>query len=311
MGKQSLQILPTDDEHGRLLKAQLNQGIQEHWWETRPIDISGTEPPFTPVIECLTDMRVAAQRLWAGQPNELAPWLEEFVVAAKHWESYTRLRAEIGALAPDRLYYVTRHRLRAEADLWKVKNGAKGRAAPPAANQGDKGKVAGGEWLGEKTLPPSLFPSVVLPPPPDKGDPKWDEKRAEQFAKRCPRLNGKSGPSVEVGDGTFEKLLKARVHQGLLQLRWYWTGGRGAGPDEYSLRCDCLDDTALALVELLGPEPKELAPWLEELLVDAKEFERHTQLRVEAGALRPSRLNQVTRTRLKIEAELWKVKNAK
>ncbi len=58
-------------------------------------------------------------------------------------------------------------------------------------------------------------------------------------------------------------------------------------------------------------EPKELVPWLEELLVLTKKLERSTHLRVEAGAIRPMILNHAIRHRLALEAALWKVKNGK
>ncbi|MBN9119354.1 MAG: hypothetical protein J0I06_09360 [Planctomycetes bacterium] len=69
-------------------------------------------------------------------------------------------------------------------------------------------------------------------------------------------------------------------------------------------------DIQSAATELWAKQPKELVPWLGELLIAAKEHERFTHVRVLNGSAAPSELTAASRLRLKIEAELWKAKHA-
>ncbi|MBP3954004.1 hypothetical protein J8F10_01660 [Gemmata sp. G18] len=183
--------------------------------------------------------------------------------------------------------------------------------APPS-----KDKPQSGDWLPELKrglipLPPSAFPDIV-PPKPAKNE--ADSKRyLEQLAKSCPRLCGKIPLKIEDGDDTLRKLMKARLHQGILSLGGYQEGQAIAGIDpsgvaEYQA---CLEDVLQASRELWGKQPKEFVPWLEELLVEAKAYEQYTIRRVEAGAIRFQSQSIATRNRLKLEAELWKAKNPK
>jgi len=76
------------------------------------------------VHACLADMQVTVVELWADQPKELIPWLEEFVVMAKDYERFFRIRVEAGAEPPQRLNAASRRRLAVEAVLAKAKTRA-------------------------------------------------------------------------------------------------------------------------------------------------------------------------------------------
>jgi hypothetical protein len=65
-----------------------------------------------------------------------------------------------------------------------------------------------------------------------------------------------------------------------------------------------------AATELWANDPKTLIPWLEEYVILAKESERFTQPRVEVGSDPPQQMHLARRHRLKVEAALWKAKNA-
>jgi hypothetical protein len=78
--------------------------------------------PTAERFECLTDVRTTATALWGDQPKELVLWLEEVVLATKEMEQYVLLRVVNGTDPPQALNYARRHRLKAEAELWKVKN---------------------------------------------------------------------------------------------------------------------------------------------------------------------------------------------
>lgn len=163
--------------------------------------------------------------------------------------------------------------------------------------------------------PPSAFPDLV-PPVPDKGVEDRDERIAKHnaaLAKACPRLYGTVVLKVEPADDTFRKLLKARLHQGTFEFRAFQRGreamaGPGANLDRHR---ECLLDLLSAATELWANQPKELIPWLEELLIASKELEESVQLRVFLGTRSPDDSYAVRRLRLKMEAELWKAKNPK
>lgn len=160
--------------------------------------------------------------------------------------------------------------------------------------------------------PVSAFPDVALP----KWDPTKDVTRMKGLAayeRMRPRLVGKIALRIEATDDTLRKLLKARLHQGVLahqqRLRQIDLGG----PDPFTV--DRVTTNLLGMQsvvsELFAAQPKELTPWLEELLIEAKELEWITRLRAEAGALGPWDLTVATGCRLQIETALWKAKNAK
>ncbi len=74
---------------------------------------------------CLSDMQVAVQELWENDPKSLIPWLEELVVMNKHVEWFFGVRVSSGNEPPQSIYAAQRHRLEAEAILWKAKNPSK------------------------------------------------------------------------------------------------------------------------------------------------------------------------------------------
>jgi hypothetical protein len=118
-------IEPTDDLRRKLLKARLHQAVAENrrWREYVRIGHWSLGFAFhSPVFRCLADIQSAATELWSGQPKELVPWLEECVVMAKTWELHFLIRVANGMDPPHTLNYVRRHRLKTEAELWKVKN---------------------------------------------------------------------------------------------------------------------------------------------------------------------------------------------
>ncbi|MDY3562889.1 sigma-70 family RNA polymerase sigma factor [Gemmata sp. JC673] len=180
-------------------------------------------------------------------------------------------------------------------------------AAPPAPA---KDKPPEAKWIGD--APPSAFPDLVVPERP-LDDPNFHEKYNAAFEKRCPRLTGRIVVKAEATDGTLQKLLKARLHQGVREYQLWQDAVRQGGPNPSDTTRDCelLVDIHAVVMELWAGQPKEFVPWLEELLIASKDFERNARLRVEAGALRPRELTMVLRYRLRLEAELWKAKNAK
>ncbi|VTR92659.1 unnamed protein product [Gemmata massiliana] len=311
-GNIALKIGTTDNELQRLLKAQLNQELlgYRNFIVFEKMDWSGPRLSPVPFFVCLKNIQTTVLELWTKHPQELVPWLKELVTVAKERERYIRVRVEASVFPPQYFHYAVRHRFKTETELWKATSiNAQRDETRPAPKDAPRAKPAGSEWLADKKRPPSLFPDIVLPPP-EKNDPDWKIRRA-QFAKRCPRLNGNTGLKIEDGDSTAQKLLKARLHQGALETHQLWGQFWEGEFRTLDTRPDCLNDMLTVLDELWGKEPKRLIPWLKELLVEAKEFERYAELRAEARAIRPSELNQATRHRLKIEGELWKAKNAK
>ncbi|AMV23923.1 ECF RNA polymerase sigma factor SigE [Gemmata sp. SH-PL17] len=187
---------------------------------------------------------------------------------------------------------------------------------PIAANNPapTKDEPADEKWIvgqinGTPAIPPTAFPELALPEP----YPNDLDERKAAFKKLCPRLTGEIVLKIEATDNTHRKLLKARLHQGRLEFQRFQEALDVVGGVEADvpLRYDCLSDMQMAATELWAKEPKELVPWLEELLVLTKKLERSTHLRVEAGAIRPMILNHAIRHRLALEAALWKVKNGK
>jgi hypothetical protein len=193
--------------------------------------------------------------------------------------------------------------------------------APPA-----KDKPAKEDWLPkpgdnpslrdttnwEKLKPPTAFPELAVIQP-DWNDPKVFEKRDESFAKLCPHFVGKSVITIEATDDLHRKLLKAGLHQELdymIRLRdiirtGSWTSQFFVG---YLRGLANMEATCL---ELWNGQPKELVPWLEELVVVAKEFERFQAMRVTSGTMPPQYFTATYRHRLRAEATLWKAKNPK
>ena len=57
-----------------------------------------------------------------NEPKELIPWLEEFVIMGKWAEDNFFIRADAGNEPQQHQNAAQRHRLEAEAALWKAKN---------------------------------------------------------------------------------------------------------------------------------------------------------------------------------------------
>jgi hypothetical protein len=161
-------------------------------------------------------------------------------------------------------------------------------------------------WLG---LVPSAFPELVIPEG-DPKDPKADEKREEQFKKLCPRLSGKAELRIEPTDDMLRKLLKARLHQGVWELvlvrEVIRTGSWN--PQFRGQVSECIADVRDTAVELFGGQPKELIPWLEEVVIQAKEWERMHLRRVQKGIDSAQAYAPVVRHRLKAEETLLQAK---
>lgn len=162
------------------------------------------------------------------------------------------------------------------------------------------------------TLPPTAFPDLNVPEA-QRLDEKSLAERIEAIEKRRPRLNGKAPLKIEPADDTLRKLLKARLHQAVLEYRENQKIHEIGGPDPSRLALEVLwlNDLTTTVSELHSGQPRELVAWLEEILLVAKEKELYADLRVAAGAIRLIDLYSVSRARLKIEAELLKAKNAK
>lgn len=317
-GQAALKIEPTDDALRKLLKARAHQLILEYQEEQRPYAISGPEPYLTVRYgNHLLEMRSVLTELHVGQPKELTPWLEELIVAAKELERYARLRVEAGALKPNEMAFATCVRLQLESALWGMKNPGAEPVRGQPVRTGEKAPIEG-HWLADKKVAPSLFPDLV-PPALEESD--FDRhwwalvvaRRVLQYAALCPRLFGTSALKIESTDDTARKLLKARLHQGTLQFRLTQQRPIGipSNPSDFILDASCLLDMQAAVAGLWLGQPKELVSWLEELLIAAKDQERYTQRQIEARVVRQPQLNHATQVRLKIEAELWKAKNAK
>jgi hypothetical protein len=159
--------------------------------------------------------------------------------------------------------------------------------------------------------PPSAFPELKLPE--READDPFGTKYDAAVTKLCPRVLGKTPLTIEPTDDTPQKLLKARLQRGIIQwvrhreilrcelLNW------GAAPEIVE---DLADMEAICL-ELWGGQPKELVPWLEELVIEAKEFESFQLARALSNNAPPYRLDLAVRNRLRAETTLWKVKNKK
>lgn len=170
-----------------------------------------------------------------------------------------------------------------------------------------------GAYLGYAD-PPSAFPELVPPPPPKIAGREAQERYLDAREKACARLNGMIAITIEPTDDTLRKLLKARLYQGTIEFRAMEDNQRAAsGPPRSAIAQyrECLLDMHAAAVELWSNQPKELVPWLEEMVIAAKTVEHATRSRARIGTVLPTELQAARRFRLKIEAELWKAKNAK
>jgi hypothetical protein len=160
--------------------------------------------------------------------------------------------------------------------------------------------------------PPSAFPELKLPP--DRAtNGTFGESYNAAVAKLCPRVLGKTALAIEPTDGVPEKLLKARLQRGIFQ----WVRHRellrcGTLNTSYSAEIvEGLTDMGAVCLELWGGQPKELIPWLEELVLAAKEFEQFQTVRALRENAPPVRVDLAVRHRLHAELTLWKAKNRK
>jgi hypothetical protein len=111
-----------DDTYRRLLKAQLQQGRLEVQRVYGVIKIGQWDAAYyCQYTRCLTDMRTVAVELWGNDPKTLIPWLEEFVIVEKETERFISALVEAGRNRPHDLHTARRHRMAAEAALWKAK----------------------------------------------------------------------------------------------------------------------------------------------------------------------------------------------
>jgi RNA polymerase sigma factor (sigma-70 family) len=117
-------VVLVDDTYRRLLKARLHQGRMYLKKAHEVIEIGTWNPAyFSELFLCLKDTREAAIDLWGNEQNTLVPWLEEFVILGKYFEDFILNRTHAGTEPPQNLHAAQRHRLEAEAALWKAKNG--------------------------------------------------------------------------------------------------------------------------------------------------------------------------------------------
>ncbi|MDY3551514.1 RNA polymerase sigma factor [Gemmata sp. JC717] len=197
----------------------------------------------------------------------------------------------------------------------------KAEAVPPPRAPGTPAPKSEGPQPGvqnnvedKRRLKPPTQHSVTAFPelaPPEWGD--TPEKRTAALKQLCPRLTGVIDLKADPADDTLRKLLKARLQAGISEHIRTVAALEMAGPGlQFQAEFhDWLADMQAIVAELWGQQPKEQELWLRELLITAKSFERYTELRVRAGALTPQSLDVANRHRLKVETELWKVKNPK
>jgi RNA polymerase sigma factor (sigma-70 family) len=115
-------VVVADDTYRRLLKARLQLGRLYIQKTQEVIEIGNWIPAhFSELFLCLNDMRGVALELWGNDPKVLIPWLEEFVIMSKHYEFFFEIRVQSGNEPPENLFAARRHRLEAEAALWKAK----------------------------------------------------------------------------------------------------------------------------------------------------------------------------------------------
>jgi RNA polymerase sigma factor (sigma-70 family) len=180
---------------------------------------------------------------------------------------------------------------------------------PPAKNA-----PADDDWIRKpevnKTnvlkIQPSAFPELDVP----EWDPndKEGKRRQEQLAKLCPRLTGTITVTIAPTDDVLRKVLKARLHQGTLELQEIMALERRTGPVGSAVVYELLSDIQATVTELWRNQPKELVSWLEELVVMTKEIERFQRIRVVNQTIPSWTIYTAARYRLAVEAELIKAK---
>ena len=123
LGDADVRIDPADDTLRRILKEQLNEGRREIGKTQIQFSMGRfTTAEYIAYHKTLRELRAIATELWASDPKTLAAWLREFVVVAKDAEAFTKARVEAGTDPSQEINRVRRHRLEAEAALWKAMN---------------------------------------------------------------------------------------------------------------------------------------------------------------------------------------------
>jgi RNA polymerase sigma factor (sigma-70 family) len=123
LGDKPPTVLAADDPLRRLLKARLHQGRMYLKKVQEVIEIGNWNPAyFSELMLCLNDMRAVAIELWGNDPKVLIPWLEEFVIMGKYVDDFIFIRSDAGNEPPQNIHAAQRHRLEAEAALWKARN---------------------------------------------------------------------------------------------------------------------------------------------------------------------------------------------
>ncbi len=169
------------------------------------------------------------------------------------------------------------------------------KADPPADPGG------GGEWLADslRGKVPSAFPDVVPP------------KLGGDFVAGFPTLLGRGSLRIEPADGTYQRLLKAKIeqyrqHVTRLQLRM--EVGQFQSAEYYGLT-QISEEVRATVAELWRNDPRVLDAWLVDLVRLAKSIELYAGARVRAGTDPPQQLNAAVAHRLSMEAALWKHRN--
>jgi hypothetical protein len=185
-----------------------------------------------------------------------------------------------------------------------------------------------GEPPAKVDAQPPAPPKEATPPLPVQGglnDPTWDgdiqrgafpeikPSGPGEGIKACPRLFGRQRIPAAPTDDTYRRLLKASLSESslfLVNVQARKEAGRFELSELPSV-VQCLEEIRRLVTELWANEPKTLIPWLEELLIMAKDLELSTQARIAAGRDSQTSLNLATAYRLRVEAALWKAKNPK
>jgi hypothetical protein len=127
-GVNAIPIEPMDDTYRRLRKEQLQAGARFIYKFRIRMEIGSYQSSeFLNFLSGLDDMRAVTLDLWATDPRNLTPRLEELVIVAKDAELFTNTRVITGTDPPQQLDQAMRHRLEVEAALWKVLHPKAGR----------------------------------------------------------------------------------------------------------------------------------------------------------------------------------------
>jgi hypothetical protein len=154
-------------------------------------------------------------------------------------------------------------------------------------------------WLTDTGSMPDAFPDITAPP------------GRVGVATLGPALFAKDLVKIEAADGTYSRLLKARLDQdrqflGRVTIRIEM--GSFVAQDLYEMLHTCEDIRAISAELWRNDVPTQDAV-LVDLVRLAKAWESFATARVQAGTDPPHVLNLVVRDRLAAEAALWKHRN--